>query len=315
MGSKALLSLRDLRLEHPRAGVLLDGVSLTLERGQILGVVGESGSGKSLTGLSVLGLHPAGRLTGTMMFDGQDLTHFTAREWQGFRGRRAAMIFQDPMSAFLPVRRIGAQIEEQIRLHLPLSRREARARVVSLLGRMGVPSPERTAERYPHELSGGLRQRAMIAMALSCDPELLIADEPTTALDVTVQAQILVLLREIGARDASVMLITHDMGVVAQSCTHVAVLYAGVVIESGPVEAILKTPLHPYTQALLRAIPPLSGPRPDRLPVIEGAPPAPNARPSGCVFAPRCASVEARCQMRPVFRSRGNHQVACVLYA
>jgi len=314
MTGKTLLSLHDLRLDHPRAGILLDGVSLTLERGQILGVVGESGSGKSLTGLSVLGLQPTGKLSGRMIFDGQDLTRFGEAEWRGFRGRRAAMIFQDPMTAFLPVRRIGPQIEEQIRLHMTMSRRAARARVIALLGRMGVPSPERMAERYPHELSGGLRQRAMIAMALSCDPELLIADEPTTALDVTVQAQILTLLREIGARDASVMLITHDMGVVSQSCTHVAVLYAGVVIETAPVEKLLATPLHPYTQALLRAIPPLEGPRPDRLPVIEGVPPTPKTRPSGCVFAPRCAAVESRCQTRPAFRERGDHKVACVLY-
>nr|WP_051537264.1 ABC transporter ATP-binding protein [Asaia prunellae] len=234
------------------------------------------------------------------------------------------MIFQDPMSAFLPVRRIGAQITEQIRLHLPLSRKEAHTRMVALLGRMGVPSPAQTALRFPHELSGGLRQRAMIAMALSCEPDLLIADEPTTALDVTVQAQILTLLREIGEREASVMLITHDMGVVAQSCTDVAVLYGGVVIETGPVSSVLSTPRHPYTQALLRAIPPLSGPRPSQLPVIDGVPPSPENRPAGCVFAPRCPYVETRCEKRPDMRLAGTgeayaetggaHEVACVLY-
>lgn len=324
MGSEPLLSLHDVRLRHPVAGMLLDGVSLTLRRGQILGVVGESGSGKSLTGLSVLGLQPAGEMSGRLHFDGQDLCAFRGRDWQRFRGRRAAMIFQDPMTAFLPVRRIGAQIVEQIRLHLPLSRREAHARAVGLLARMGVPSPEQTARRFPHELSGGLRQRAMIAMAISCEPELLIADEPTTALDVTVQAQILTLLREIGEREASVMLITHDMGVVAQSCTDVAVLYGGVVIETGPVASVLSAPLHPYTQALLRAIPPLDGPRPDTLPVIDGSPPSPQTRPSGCVFAPRCPHVSLPCQTRPAMRragavsagasGEGAHEVACVLY-
>lgn len=325
MGGEPLLVVNELRLRHPRAGLLLDGVSLTLRRGQILGVVGESGSGKSLTGLSVLGLQPSGKLEGRLQFDGQDLRSFSARDWRRFRGKRAAMIFQDPMTAFLPVRRIGAQIVEQIRLHLPLTRREAQARAVGLLERMGVPSPEQTALRFPHELSGGLRQRAMIAMAVSCEPDLLIADEPTTALDVTVQAQILGLLREIGAREASVMLVTHDMGVVAQSCTDVAVLYAGVVIETGPVSSVLSRPLHPYTQALLRAVPPLTGPRPATLPVIEGMPPAPADRPAGCVFAPRCGHVEQRCQTRPAMRrirdcgasseTEGAHEVACVLYS
>ncbi|WP_438381740.1 ABC transporter ATP-binding protein [Asaia sp. BMEF1] len=315
MADDTLLTVADLRLQHRQAGVLLDGVSLTVKRGQILGVVGESGSGKSLTGLSVLGLQPEGRLSGTLKFDGEDLTRFSSRDWRRFRGRRAAMIFQDPMTAFLPVRRIGPQIVEQIRLHTKLSRQAASERVVSLLGRMGVPSPEQTARRFPHELSGGLRQRAMIAMALSCDPELLIADEPTTALDVTVQAQILTLLKEIGAREASVMLITHDMGVVAQSCTDVAVLYAGVVIETGPVASVLQAPLHPYTQALLKAIPPMDGPRPERLPVIDGAPPSPETRPVGCVFAPRCPQIAPACAIRPIMRGEGAHRAACVLVA
>ncbi|WP_025840942.1 ABC transporter ATP-binding protein [Asaia platycodi] len=315
MAGDALLTVGELRLRHRQAGVLLDGVSLTVKRGQILGVVGESGSGKSLTGLSVLGLQPEGSLSGTLAFDGEDLTRFTPRDWRRFRGHRAAMIFQDPMTAFLPVRRIGPQIVEQIRLHTKLSHRAARERVVSLLERMGVPSPEQTAQRFPHELSGGLRQRAMIAMALSCDPELLVADEPTTALDVTVQAQILTLLKEIGAREASVMLITHDMGVVAQSCTDVAVLYAGVVIETGPVASVLQTPLHPYTQALLTAIPPMDGPRPERLPAIEGVPPSPETRLSGCVFAPRCPQISPECAVRPAMRGEGAHRAACVLVA
>lgn len=310
----ALLSLDALRLALPSGARLLDGVSLRLERGRILGVVGESGSGKSLTGLSVLGLQPQGRLEGKLAFEGQDLLGFGPGDWRRFRGRRAAMIFQDPMTAFLPVRRIGAQIAEQIRLHSRCSRREAETRVIALLSRMGVPAPREAARRFPHELSGGLRQRAMIAMALSCDPDLVIADEPTTALDVTVQAQILMLLREIGARRAGVMLITHDMGVVAQICTDIAVLYAGVVVESGPAEAVLRTPWHPYTRALLRAIPPMDGARPDRLPTIEGTPPAPEARPPGCVFAPRCPERRAACAFRPALRRHEDRSVACVLY-
>lgn len=313
MVDETLLRLESLCLRL-RSGVsLIDDVSLTLARGQILGVVGESGSGKSLTGLCLLGLQPEGILSGTMRFEGEDLTVFTERDWRQFRGRRAAMIFQDPMTAFLPVRRIGAQIVEQIRLHRRCTRKEARAQVVSLFAQMGVPSPEEAVMRFPHELSGGLRQRAMIAMALSCDPDLLIADEPTTALDVTVQAQILTLLREIVARQAGIMLITHDMGVVAQSCTHVAVLYAGTVIERGPVEAVLQTPLHPYTAALLRAIPPMEGARPRRLPVIKGIPPSPEMRSSGCVFAQRCPERRPACDRRPILTPRGDRHVACVL--
>lgn len=314
MGDPTLLDLRSVRLRHRNGTYLLDGVTLSMKQGEILGVVGESGSGKSLTGLSIMGLQPPGELTGTLHFDGENLLAFGEKNWRKFRGKRAAMIFQDPMTAFLPVRRIESQITEQLYLHTSLSRRQAIRRVHTLLGQMGVPSPERMARCYPHELSGGMRQRAMIAMALSCHPELLVADEPTTALDVTVQAQILLLLRQIGAREASVMLITHDMGVVAQICTHVAVLYAGMVVESGPAEDLLKTPRHPYTQALLAAIPPLDGPKPKRLASIDGMPPTPGARDPGCVFSPRCAYRRAACAQRPALRPCGTQQVACVLY-
>ncbi|MFT9297053.1 MAG: ABC transporter ATP-binding protein, partial [Gluconobacter sp.] len=190
------------------------------------------------------------------------------------------------------------------------------ARTVQLLERMGVPDPAMAAKRYPHQLSGGLRQRAMIAMALSCTPALLIADEPTTALDVTVQAQILTLLREIREEGAGVMLITHDMGVVAQACTHVAVMYSGLVVENGPVRDVLDRPLHPYTQALLAAIPPPDGPRPERLPTIPGQPPTPDNRPTGCVFAPRCSFVRPECAVRPPLTEiEEGRRVACVLYA
>ncbi|WP_029604110.1 ABC transporter ATP-binding protein [Kozakia baliensis] len=315
MGAEHLLQIEELRLALPNGQRLLDGVSLELEIGQSLGVVGESGSGKSLTALSTMGLSPGLRAQGSLRFNGRELLGLVERDWRRLRGAEIAMIFQDPMTAFLPVRRIGAQIDEQIRLHERVSKREARARTVRLLGEMGVPDPERTALRFPHELSGGLRQRAMIAMALSCRPSLLIADEPTTALDVTVQAQILLLLRRLREQGAGVMLITHDMGVVAQACTHVAVLYAGVVVERGPVDAVLREPMHPYTQALLAAIPPLEGPRPPALPTIPGQPPSAETRPTGCVFSPRCAFVRAECAVRPPMFVHGERQVACVLAA
>ncbi|CAI9119354.1 ABC transporter ATP-binding protein [Brytella acorum] len=315
MDAETLLSIEDLRLALPDGRVLLDGVSLSLARGEALGVVGESGSGKSLTAMTVMGLLPDVRSSGAVRFRARDLLMQDARAWRRLRGKEIAMIFQDPMTAFLPVRRVGAQIDEQIRLHEKLSRREARARTVRLLGEMGVPDPAAAAERFPHQLSGGLRQRAMIAMALSCAPALLIADEPTTALDVTVQAQILVLLTRLRETGAGLMLITHDMGVVAQACTHVAVLYAGVVVERGPVRAVLDAPLHPYTRALLAAMPPLDGPRPAHLPAIAGQPPAPDARPPGCVFAPRCPQVRPDCAIRPPVVRMGEQEVVCVLYA
>lgn len=313
MAEPALLMVDRLSLSTTAGLRLLDGVSLRIQPGEALGVVGESGSGKSLTALSVMGLLDTLPVDGHIRFQGRDLLGMAEREWRAVRGREIAMIFQDPMSAFLPVRRIGDQIDEQIRLHSPVTRREARARTVRLLGEMGVPDPVTAACRFPHQLSGGLRQRAMIAMALSCAPRLLIADEPTTALDVTVQAQILFLLRQLRERGAGVMLITHDMGVVAQACTHVAVLYSGVVVERGPVEAVLHMPQHPYTRALLASMPPLDGPRPARLPTIPGQPPTPYNRPEGCVFAPRCPQVRPACEQRPSMVRVGTQEAACVL--
>ncbi|EHH68759.1 ABC transporter ATP-binding protein [Gluconobacter morbifer] len=315
MGAEPLLHLHALKLDLPDGRRLLEEITLSVEAGQALGVVGESGSGKSLTALSIMGLLPGLKPSGAIRFRGQELLGLPEKVWRRLRGAEMAMIFQDPMTAFLPVRTIGAQIDEQIRLHRRVSRRQARARSVELLGRMGVPDPHLAARRYPHQLSGGLRQRAMIAMALSCSPVLLIADEPTTALDVTVQAQILTLLRSIRGEGAGVVLITHDMGVVAQACTHVAVLYSGVVVEAGAVADVLRDPLHPYTQVLLAAIPPLDGPRPSVLPTIPGQPPTPENRPDGCVFAPRCSFVREDCRVRPALRERaGGRKVACVLW-
>nr|WP_246495164.1 ABC transporter ATP-binding protein [Ameyamaea chiangmaiensis] len=296
---------------------ILENVSFSVGQGEILGIVGESGSGKSLTALTIMGLIdiPGARVTGSVRFRGRELVGLSQRAFRPLRGREIAMIFQDPMTAFTPVYTIGWQIDEQIRAHSRVSRAEARARTVRLLGDMGVPDPERAAGRYPHQLSGGLRQRAMIAMALSCNPSLLIADEPTTALDVTVQAQILELLRSL-RRDygSSVLLITHDMGVVAQTCDSTLVLYAGNLAERGPTEALFARPGHPYTAALLDSIPPLHGVRPSRLPSIGGAPPSPASRPPGCPFAPRCVHDHPACHdSRPPVVREGRQDVACVL--
>ncbi|QDH16692.1 ABC transporter ATP-binding protein [Swingsia samuiensis] len=312
-----LLSIEKLGLSLANGTRLLEDVSFEVKSGQTVGVVGESGSGKSLTALSVMGLLPHLKPAGHIHFDGQELVGMPDRMLRKLRGLRIAMIFQDPMTAFLPVRSIGAQIDEQIRLHEKVTRKAARQRTVSLLEKMGVPEPWLAADRYPHQLSGGLRQRAMIAMALSCAPDLLIADEPTTALDVTVQAQILALLHEIRNQGAGVMLITHDMGVVAQSCTTVAVMYSGQVVETGPVRQVLEDPLHPYTKALLAAIPPLEGIRPDKLPTIIGSPPSPVSRPEGCVFGPRCSFFKEVCALaRPELKNiDSERRVACVLYS
>ena len=295
---------------------VVEDVSFSLGAQEILGLVGESGSGKSMTALALMGLidAPGVRITGSARYRGRELIGLDRHAMRSLRGAEIAMIFQDPMTALTPVHTIGWQIDEQLRAHRPLSRAGARARTVELLGEMGVPDPRRAADRYPHQLSGGLRQRAMIAMALSCNPSLLIADEPTTALDVTVQAQILDLLRRL-RRDfgSSVLLITHDMGVVAETCDRTLVLYAGTVAERGPTSALFARPGHPYTAGLLDSIPPLHGARPRRLPSIPGAPPDPTHRPAGCPFQPRCAHAHDACATRPALVRCGAQDVACVL--
>ena len=315
-----LLEVRDLSIVLPagrgRSIAIVETVSFSLGAREILGLVGESGSGKSMTALAVMGLIdvPGARITGSARYRGRELIGLPRRAMQRLRGAEIAMIFQDPMTALTPVYTIGWQIDEQIRAHRPLSRAGARARTVELLGEMGVPDPRRAADRYPHQLSGGLRQRAMIAMALSCNPSLLIADEPTTALDVTVQAQILDLLRRL-RKDfgSSVLLITHDMGVVAETCDRTMVLYGGNVAEQGPTADLFARPAHPYTAALLDSIPPLHGARPHRLPSIRGAPPSPAQRPAGCPFQPRCDYAHEACAIRPGLRRFGTQRVACVL--
>ncbi|GAA4385481.1 ABC transporter ATP-binding protein [Actinomadura verrucosospora] len=300
---RPLLEIEDLVVEFAGdEGTVraVDGAGYTVAPGETLGVVGESGSGKSVTAMSALGLvRPPGRVvSGRVVFDGADLRAMPPRELRRLRGGRIAMIFQDPMTALNPVLSVGAQIREALRLHRPgMSRSQARERAAELLTLVGVPGAERRLKQYPHEFSGGMRQRAMIAMAIANDPDLLIADEPTTALDVTVQAQVLDLLRltrrETGA---ATVLITHDLGVVAELADRVAVMYAGRVVEHGPVEAIFDSPRHPYTRGLLESLPALDGDAGELTP-IPGAPPAPGEIARGCAFAPRCPMARDRCRV------------------
>ena len=319
LSSEPLLQVRDLRVtfSSPHGPLrAVDGVSFELGAGEVLGVVGESGSGKSVTLLSVLGLlgHTGARVEGSVRFKGRELVGLAPHALQAVRGKEIARVFQDPMTALTPVFTIGAQIVEQLRAHTDLGRGAAKARAIELLAAVGLPSPAAQFGRYPHELSGGMRQRAVIAMALSCNPALLIADEPTTALDVTVQAQILELIHRLRANFGSaVVLITHDMGVVAGLADRVMVMYAGRVVERGTARALFSDALHPYTWGLLGSIPPLTGPRPQRLPSIAGMPPALHALPPGCAFAPRCAVADARCATRPALPAAGAHTAACVL--
>jgi oligopeptide/dipeptide ABC transporter ATP-binding protein len=278
----------------------VDGVSFTLERGELLGIVGESGSGKSATSLSIMELlPPRGRVVGgSIELGGTDLTALSDEARRAVRGRRIAMIFQDPMTALNPYLRVGEQLTEGVRLHLGLGAREAEERAVALLERVRIPDARQRLRSYPHELSGGMRQRVMIAMALLCDPEVLIADEPTTALDVTVQAQILELILELSReRQLSVLLITHDLGVVASTCDRVLVMYAGRVVELAPARELFARPLHPYTAALVRSLPGIDGVPPRRLATIPGLPPRLDQGPfTACSFLPRCAHAHDACK-------------------
>ena len=295
-----ILSVRDLRIYFERAGSVaraVNGVSFELQRGETLALVGESGSGKTLTGLALMGLLPSGArvVSGRAEFEDVDLLTAPEAALRRLRGRRIAMIFQDPLSALNPYLTVGRQITEATELHLGLSKRDARANAVELLDSVGIADAAHRVDDYPHQFSGGMRQRVMIAMALACDPVLLIADEPTTALDVTVQAQILALLAEIQEqRQISVILITHDLGVVAGTADRVAVMYAGRIVEQASVDALFAAPRHPYTIGLLNSLPSLEGER-GELRQIPGTPPDPRETMSGCAFAPRCAEVMERC--------------------
>ena len=314
-----LLSMRELtvafRTERGRL-FAVDGVSFDIGAREIVSIVGESGSGKTLTSLSVMGLiiDPNAEMGGSIKFKGRELVGLPDHELRSIRGPGIAMIFQDPMTALTPVYSVGWQIAEQIRAHTDLGPRAARARAVELLCEMGIPNPQQQVDRYPHQLSGGMRQRAVIAMALSCNPSLLIADEPTTALDVTVQAQILRLLERLRTDfGSSVILITHDMGVVAEIADRVMVMYAGRIVEYGAKRDVFERPGHPYTIGLLNSIPPMLGPKPQRLRSIPGNPPSPASLPRGCPFQPRCPHRHDRCTVRPPLFRRGDQGIACYL--
>jgi peptide/nickel transport system ATP-binding protein len=314
-----MLSVRDLCVSfRTEQGVVraVDHVSFDVAEGEILGVVGESGSGKTVSLLSVIGLiiDPNATIEGSIVYKGRELIGLPQRELRHVRGNEIAMIFQDPMTALTPVYTIGWQIAEQVMTHTKLSKSAARRRAVDLLAEVGFANPAAAVDRYPHELSGGMRQRAVIAMALSCNPSLLIADEPTTALDVTVQAQILDLVQKL-RRDhgSAIVLITHDMGVVAEVADRVMVMYAGRVAEQGAKRDLFKSPWHPYTWGLLDSIPPLEGARPRRLKSIGGNPPSLLALAPGCAFAPRCRHRFHRCGERPELAGANGHKAACFL--
>ncbi|MGI5127867.1 ABC transporter ATP-binding protein [Pseudonocardia sp. CA-107938] len=317
-----VLRVADLRVGFAGAGrevLAVDGVDLALAPGRVHALVGESGSGKSVTGLTVLGLtRGAGtRISGRVEYEGRDLLTLDEETLRGLRGAELAMIFQDPMASLNPLHRVGRQIAESVRLHAGSSRRVAADRAVELLDEVGIADPQRAAQAYPHEFSGGMRQRVMIAIALACSPKVLIADEPTTALDVTVQAQILRLLRDLcRRRGTAVLLVTHDLGVVAQYADEVSVMYVGEIVERGTAREVLRAPAHPYTRGLLAAVPRMHGPRPARLPTVPGSVPVLDARPTGCRFVDRCAHAHEQCSTRPPVRQhRAGHTARCWLDA
>lgn len=320
-----LLEVKNLRTEFPtRAGLVrsVNDVSFTLGEGELLGLVGESGCGKSITALSVMGLisEPGRIAAGSITFRGGELTTASGERMREIRGNDIGMIFQDPMTSLNPVFTVGEQIAEALRLHRKLDKKKAWEAAIEAMREVSIPSPERRVNDYPHQLSGGMRQRVMIAMALACDPELLIADEPTTALDVTIQAQILELLDGLRkTRKLAVLLITHDLGVVAEVADRVCVMYTGKIVEESNVDELFEKPKHPYTQGLLRSVPKLTAhdiAKVERLQTIDGTVPSPTALPPGCHFAPRCEFRMEKCVEHeiPLYQLENDLKVRCVLY-
>jgi peptide/nickel transport system ATP-binding protein len=316
----SLLQVKNLVVEFPnRHGTLraLDDISFDIAPGEILGVVGESGAGKSLTGAAIIGLlEPPGMVaSGQILLEGQRIDHLSADQMRHIRGRKIGAIFQDPLTSLNPLYTIGRQLTETILAHLPVSPKEARQRAIDLLKDTGISAAEERIDHYPHQFSGGMRQRVVIALALAAEPQLIVADEPTTALDVSIQAQIISLLKKVCKdRGAAVMLITHDMGVIAETCDRVAVLYAGRVAEIGPVHDVINQPAHPYTAGLMASIPDMDSER-ERLNQIDGAMPRLNAIPGGCAFNPRCPRAFDRCrQERPELVQAGANRAACWLH-
>jgi oligopeptide transport system ATP-binding protein len=319
MSSEPLLSVENLRVRFwTQRGTVhaVNGISFDIAAGETLGIVGESGCGKSVTSLALLGILPrAGRIaSGTALFGDRDLLKLSDAELRRIRGREIAMIFQDPMTSLNPVLTVGRQIREPLETHFGMARKPAEARTAELLDQVGIPAARSRVNDYPHQFSGGMRQRVMIAMALACEPKLLIADEPTTALDVTSQAPSLNLLRELVAeRDTALVLITHDLGVVAGMCERVHVMYAGMFMETGSAEQVFDTPRHPYTLGLLQSVPRLDAPRGRKLHPIEGAPRDMLNAPAYCPFAPRCSYevTQSRLEVPPLVEMEPGHHVAC----
>jgi peptide/nickel transport system ATP-binding protein len=316
-----MLDVRHLRVEFPtRRGTLraLDDISFSIAPGEVLGVVGESGAGKSITGLSIIGLlEPPGRIAaGEVRLEDERIDNLPPEQLRKLRGRRIGVIFQDPLTSLNPLYTIGRQLEETILTHLPMSKAQARERALGLLREVGIPGADARFSHYPHQFSGGMRQRVVIALALAAEPRLLIADEPTTALDVSIQAQIIALLKRLAAeRGAAVMLITHDMGVIAETAHRVAVMYAGRIVELGAVREVIHAPRHPYTAGLMGSIPRIAA-RKGRLVQIDGAMPRLNAIPPGCAFNPRCPRRFDRCLVeRPDLLRAGTSLAACWLHA
>ncbi|HRE19489.1 MAG TPA: ABC transporter ATP-binding protein [Rhabdaerophilum sp.] len=325
--SEPVISVRNLCVEFvTRRGILraIDDVSFDIAKGEVLGVVGESGAGKSVTGSAIIGLiEPPGRIAGgEILLHGRRIDNLPQEEMRRIRGRKVAMIFQDPLTSLNPLYRVGEQLIETILTHTDLSPAAARERAIALLAEVGIPAPDKRIDGYPHEFSGGMRQRVVIALALSCEPDFIVADEPTTALDVSVQAQIIALIKKLcRERGTAVMLVTHDMGVIAETADRVAVMYAGRVAEIGPVRDVVRHPLHPYARGLMGAIPTLETDA-ERLTQIPGAMPRLSNIPRGCAFNPRCDRVFDRCHLErpdpaePVDEKvEPGHRVACHLYA
>jgi peptide/nickel transport system ATP-binding protein len=319
-GAGRLLQVQDLVVEFPtRRGTLraLDRISFDISPGEILGVVGESGAGKSLTGAAIIGLlEPPGRIaSGQVVLEGERIDNLPFERLRHIRGRKIGAIFQDPLTSLNPLYTIGRQLIETIQAHLPVNHEEARRRAVALLEDTGIPAAAERIEHYPHQFSGGMRQRVVIALALAAEPKLIVADEPTTALDVSIQAQIIQLLKRICRdRGAAVMLITHDMGVIAETCDRVAVMYAGRIAELGPVHEVIHQPAHPYTMGLMASIPDMASDR-EQLNQIDGAMPRLNAIPAGCAYHPRCPRAFDRCKAeRPELLNAGATRAACWLH-
>ncbi|MDR6124819.1 peptide/nickel transport system ATP-binding protein [Bacillus sp. SLBN-46] len=323
MDKDPILRIKDLKVSFQSGKKLVpavDGISFDLRDGEILGIVGESGSGKSVTSLATMGLIPSppGKIeNGEIIFEGRDLKNISEKEWRKIRGNQISMIFQEPMTSLNPLFTIGNQLMEAIKLHTNLTKVQIKQRCIELLKLVGIPRAEGILKEYPHQLSGGMRQRVMIAMAMACNPKVLIADEPTTALDVTIQAQILALMKDLNQKtNTSIILITHDLGVVAEICERVIVMYSGQIVEQGDVRTILKNPQHPYTIGLLKSVPDLRGKK-ERLYSIPGTVPTPGSIHKGCRFAARCSEVLSQCyeETPQLYKTeKDGHEVRCFLH-